>query len=204
MLKVHGLEAALVDHSVMSIGALEEIDGRVFSIKVAGPTALLISKTIKISERVEAGALERGRADRVSPKDALDVLRLLQAIPTARLAEGFVGLAGDEVAPRPNEEISSGMKTSDASIAATCDGPFASVFVTRRRFSPGTPMRADPCALSFTCLDSSRLPPRAALPHRPRHQTTVPILRAVPYRSSRPFARLHCPQAPSLCRIRVC
>ena len=98
MLKVHGLVAALVDHSVMSIGALEETDGRVFSIKVAGPTALLISKTIKISERVEAGALERGRADRVRPKDALDVLRLLQAIPTARLAEGFVGLAGDEVA----------------------------------------------------------------------------------------------------------
>ena len=98
MLKVHGLEAALVDCSVMSIGALQETDTRSFSIKVAGPTALLISKTIKLSERVTARALERGRADRVKPKDALDVLRLLQAIPSGRLAEGFVGLLGDEVA----------------------------------------------------------------------------------------------------------
>lgn len=98
MLKVHGLEAALVDHSVMSIEALEETDTRSFSIKVAGPTALLISKTIKLSERVTAGALERGRADRIKPKDALDVLRLLQALPSAQLAEGFVGLVGDDVA----------------------------------------------------------------------------------------------------------
>jgi hypothetical protein len=98
MLKVRGLEAALVDNSVMSIGALEVTDPRSFTMKVAGPTALLISKTIKLSERVAAGALERGRPDRVKPKDALDVLRLLQAIPSAGLAEGFVGLRADETA----------------------------------------------------------------------------------------------------------
>lgn len=98
MLKVHGLEAALVDNSVMRIGALEETDDRSFEMKVAGPTALLISKTIKLSERVTAGALERGRPDRVKPKDALDVLRLLQAIPSARLAQGFEGLLTDEIA----------------------------------------------------------------------------------------------------------
>ncbi|MHB1342369.1 MAG: hypothetical protein ACYC77_10310 [Coriobacteriia bacterium] len=98
MLKVHGLEAALVDNSVVSIGALESTDARSFTMKVAGPTALLISKTIKLSERVAAGALERGRPDRVKPKDALDVLRLLQVIPSARLAEGFVGLLPDETA----------------------------------------------------------------------------------------------------------
>lgn len=98
MLKVHGLEAALVDNSVMRIGALEETDDRSFEMKVAGPTALLISKTIKLSERVAAGALERGRRDRVKPKDALDVLRLLQAIPSARLAQGFEGLLTDEIA----------------------------------------------------------------------------------------------------------
>ncbi|MBU4556802.1 MAG: hypothetical protein KJ747_08030 [Actinobacteria bacterium] len=98
MLKVHGLEAALVDNSVMGIGALEVTDARSFAMKVAGPTALLISKTIKLSERVAAGALERGRPDRVKPKDALDVLRLLQAIPSARLAEGFAGLLADETA----------------------------------------------------------------------------------------------------------
>ncbi len=98
MLKVHGLEAALVDNSVMSIVALEATDTRSFPMKVAGPTALLISKTIKLSERVTAGALERGWADRVKPKDALDVLRLLQAIPSARLTDDFVRLLGDEVA----------------------------------------------------------------------------------------------------------
>ena len=98
MLKVHGLEAALVDNRVMRIGALEATDARNFTMKVAGPTALLISKTIKLSERVAAGALERGRRDRVKPKDALDVLRLLQAIPSARLAEGFAGLLKDGIA----------------------------------------------------------------------------------------------------------
>ena len=98
MLKVHGLEAALVDNSAMRIGALETTDVRSFTMKVAGPTALLISKTIKLSERVAAGALERGRRDRVKPKDALDVLRLLQAIPSAQLAQGFTGLLKDEIA----------------------------------------------------------------------------------------------------------
>jgi hypothetical protein len=98
MLKVHGLEGVLVDNSVMSIGSLEATDARSFTMKVAGPTALLISKTIKLSERVRAGALERGRPDRVKPKDALDVLRLLQAIPSAQLAEGFEALLTDEIA----------------------------------------------------------------------------------------------------------
>ena len=98
MLKVHGLEAALVDNSAMRIGALETTDVRSFTMKVAGPTALLISKTIKLSERVSAGALERGRLDRVKPKDALDVLRLLQAVPSARLAQGFTGLLKDGIA----------------------------------------------------------------------------------------------------------
>jgi len=108
MLKVHGLEAALVDNSVMRIGALETTDARSFTMKVAGPTALLISKIIKLSERVAAGALERGRPDRVKPKDALDVLRLLQAIPSSWLAEGFAGLLEDETAgPVTSEALGS-------------------------------------------------------------------------------------------------
>lgn len=68
MLKVHGLEAALVDNSRMIIGAMEETDTRVFPIKVAGPTALLISKTIKLSERVTAGALERAGRTGSNPR----------------------------------------------------------------------------------------------------------------------------------------
>jgi hypothetical protein len=93
MLKVHGLEATLVDHTVMNIGSLEATDTRRYSMKVAGPTSLLVSKTIKLSERAIGSA-----SDRAKPKDALDVLRLMQAIPAARFAEGCVRLTGDRVA----------------------------------------------------------------------------------------------------------
>ncbi|MDO9557517.1 MAG: hypothetical protein Q7J82_08055 [Coriobacteriia bacterium] len=89
MLKVHGLEAALVDNSVMSIGALETTDARTFTMKVAGPTALLISKTIKLSERVAAGALERGRPDRVKPKDALVVSSAAAGDPERSAGRGL-------------------------------------------------------------------------------------------------------------------
>ena len=53
---------------------------------VAGPAALLVAKVHKIAERA-------GTADRVSGKDALDVLRLLRATDTATLADGLVQLS---------------------------------------------------------------------------------------------------------------
>lgn len=98
MMKVHGLEAALVDNSVMSIRALEEGDPREFLMKVAGPAALLISKTIKLYERIEAGATARGSRDRIKPKDALDVLRLLQAMPSGSLADDLARMRDDGIA----------------------------------------------------------------------------------------------------------
>ena len=57
---------------------------------VAGPAALLVAKIHKIAERA-------GAADRARDKDALDVLRLLQATETATLAAGLARLAGDEL-----------------------------------------------------------------------------------------------------------
>lgn len=72
-----GLEAALVDNDTMRITALEDTDVRTFDIKVAGPTALLVAKLHKIAERVGTG-----RQDRISPKDAADVYRLMLATPT--------------------------------------------------------------------------------------------------------------------------
>ena len=54
---------------------------------VAGPAALLVAKVHKIAERTT------GTADRVSDKDALDLLRLLQATDTATLAARLVNLA---------------------------------------------------------------------------------------------------------------
>ena len=57
---------------------------------VAGPAALLVAKVHKIAERT-------GTGDRVSDKDALDVLRLLQAIDMATFAAGVAQLANHEL-----------------------------------------------------------------------------------------------------------
>jgi len=50
--KARGLEAALVDKAITTIGALDPDDGRFVAVSVAGPAALLISKLHKIAERV--------------------------------------------------------------------------------------------------------------------------------------------------------
>jgi hypothetical protein len=79
--KTRGLEAALIDKTVVSIRALEATDPRAFDVAIAGPAALLIAKAHKIAER----AAEREQR-RLEDKDALDILRLLQATETAALA----------------------------------------------------------------------------------------------------------------------
>ena len=93
--RVRGLEGALIDHSVMRLNALDEADRREFEVRVAGPSALLVAKLHKLADR--SGERE---AKRLKDKDALDVLRLLRAIPVERLARslrelGDSTLAGD-------------------------------------------------------------------------------------------------------------
>jgi hypothetical protein len=88
--KARGLEAVLVDSRPMTVGSLDLLDDRRFEIKVAGPTALLVAKLHKIAERVDA-------PDRAVDKDALDVLRLLRAIPTQALADDLARLADGEL-----------------------------------------------------------------------------------------------------------
>ena len=83
-----GLEGALIDRSPHVIRALEPADTRSYRVNVAGPGALLVAKLIKVGERTEA----RGR--RVD-KDALDILRLLRAVPTAEFAGRIERLLGD-------------------------------------------------------------------------------------------------------------
>lgn len=78
--KARGLEAALVDKAATRVAALDPADRRSFTVAVAGPAALLIAKLHKIAERV--GEREQRRLD---DKDALDILRLLQAIRTETL-----------------------------------------------------------------------------------------------------------------------
>lgn len=90
-----GLEPALVDHSMVSIEALEPGDHRSIDLRVAGPAALLTAKAIKIGERLEQADAQ---PDRLKEKDALDAFRILQAVDTADLVEGFASHGADEYA----------------------------------------------------------------------------------------------------------
>lgn len=85
-----GLEPAVVDNEVRMIGALNGGDARSFEIKVAGPAALIVSKVVKIAER-------REQPHRLKPKDGLDVLRLLRAVETTRLARSLAALTKDDL-----------------------------------------------------------------------------------------------------------
>ena len=91
--RVRGLEGALIDHSVMRLNALDEDDRREFEVRVAGPSALLVAKLHKLADR--SGERE---ARRLKDKDALDVLRLLRAIPVERLAQGLRELGDSTLA----------------------------------------------------------------------------------------------------------
>jgi hypothetical protein len=74
-----GLEGARIDRELRTIGALDPADDRRVTMNIAGPGALLVAKIHKIWERTASD-------DRVRDKDALDVYRLLQGIPTDDLS----------------------------------------------------------------------------------------------------------------------
>lgn len=83
-----GLEAAVVDHSIMTVASLHPADPRSLQVRVAGIPALLIAKAYKLHDRLQ----ETGRTHRIRSKDAGDVVRLMRAPMTAaavgaRLAE---------------------------------------------------------------------------------------------------------------------
>lgn len=74
-----GLEAAVVDHTPMTITALDPNDPRAYEMNVAGPAALLVAKLHKLGERQSAPR-------RLLDKDAHDIYRLLVATESAPLA----------------------------------------------------------------------------------------------------------------------
>lgn len=80
--RARGLEAALIDQAPMEIQALDRLDRRGVSMRVAGPGALVVAKVHKIAERASG-------PQRISDKDALDTLRLLQATETDHLARSL-------------------------------------------------------------------------------------------------------------------
>jgi hypothetical protein len=103
--KARGLEAALVDKSVTSISALDAHDVRSFAVAIAGPAALMVSKLHKIRER-----LAEREQRRLDAKDALDVLRLLRAVPTGDLASTFKKLLETNVCSEVTREALTGLK----------------------------------------------------------------------------------------------
>jgi hypothetical protein len=97
--KGRGLEAVLVDNQTMTIGALDEADPRRIQLLVAGPAGLLVAKLHKITDR----QIDLRRQDF---KDALDVYRLLQAVPTEDLSSRMWRLLEADVsAPVTRETI---------------------------------------------------------------------------------------------------
>lgn len=92
-----GLEAGVVDRSVLRIASLEpHVDQRVRSVSVAGVPALFVAKAHKISERLVDA--QRGRPGRLKPKDASDVIRLMQAVSPDEVGRRLKAIAGDPVA----------------------------------------------------------------------------------------------------------
>jgi hypothetical protein len=88
-----GLEAALVDHSTMTVTALEPADTRQFEVEVAGAAALLVAKAHKIHDR-----LASNRPGRAEDKDAADVYRLMQTTSPTDVAARLGTLRQHEIA----------------------------------------------------------------------------------------------------------
>lgn len=93
-----GLEAALVDHSTMTIHALDPADSRAASVEVAGLAAMLVAKSHKIRDR-----LADKKADRLSDKDAADVYRIMQTARAADLGRTLHDLRGHSMAGQVTE-----------------------------------------------------------------------------------------------------
>lgn len=91
--KAVGLEAALIDHDLMTIGALEADDAHLYEVNVAGAAALFVAKAHKIHDR-----LTSSRPGRANDKDAADVYRLMQTTSPIDVALRLKELRDDAVA----------------------------------------------------------------------------------------------------------
>jgi hypothetical protein len=92
MRRARRLEAAVVDNELMIVGALDASDPRRHEVRIAGTAALVVAKVHKIGERA------KDKPDRLVDKDAHDIYRVLEHIPTAALAADFRQLLSDELA----------------------------------------------------------------------------------------------------------
>ncbi len=140
--RARGLEGALVDRAGMEIAPLDPGDERCVAMQVAGPAALLVAKVHKIAERT-------GTGDRFSDKDALDVLRLLQATDTATLAAALVQLANHKLSATVTTEAVSQLKP----LFGSPEAPGVSMAIRAAR--PNA--EAEVISASFTVLVSDLL-----------------------------------------------
>lgn len=93
-----GLEAVLVDHETMTVPALDPEDVRRVEVEVAGVAALIVAKAHKIHDR-----LATGRADRLSDKDAADVVRIMQSVSPRDVGATLARLRQHSIAGAPTE-----------------------------------------------------------------------------------------------------
>ena len=94
--KALGLEGVVIDVDVMEISGLEAAETRSFSVRVAGPAALVVAKLHKLQERLQVG-----KADRIADKDASDVYRIMQAVPVEDFLVRLRPLLADPIAKGP-------------------------------------------------------------------------------------------------------
>lgn len=89
---IEGLEVAAVDRFPMLVGSLDPGNDRNVTVNVAGAAALLVAKAYKISDRLGDAA---ARPDRLTDKDAGDVLRIMMTTRARQVASTFAELRDD-------------------------------------------------------------------------------------------------------------
>jgi hypothetical protein len=88
--RTRGLEVALYDNTEQTLIGLSDGDTREVGLRVASPAALLIAKLVKIEER-----LSQPKPDRVLPKDAGDILRLLRNVDAVAIGTRLRAIANE-------------------------------------------------------------------------------------------------------------
>ena len=139
--KARGLEGALVDGEVREVASLAGSPRRV-KVMVAGPASLLVSKLHKLAER-------RDEPGRLKDKDALDVFRILRAVPTPRLADTLRRLQKDPHAGMVTDEAIEHLRTLFGTPEASGSGFAARAL---EALEPEATIRASCAALSKDLL----------------------------------------------------
>uniref|UniRef100_UPI002F90C3B8 hypothetical protein n=1 Tax=Streptomyces sp. NBC_01553 TaxID=2975877 RepID=UPI002F90C3B8 len=101
---IEGLEVAAEDRSPMPVGSLDPADDRSVTVNVAGPAALLVAKAFKITDRLSQA---EKRPDRLTDKDAGDVLRIMMTTRARQVSETFTALRNN---PRVGNVAADGLE----------------------------------------------------------------------------------------------